>query len=151
MITGLLPFNENEQRFEIQHTKGLAVSVPSPPALAKSNTAWVFCHRGWSAFPALPRLRQGDQRALNPGRAARCLLGSDPSDAAFHHTKLHAANSRAKRRHVLLGVSRARLVTEPPNWDGHRERFQAHSSPPCFSSSACSAARLPAQEISPLG
>lgn len=149
MITGLLPFNENEQCFEIQHTKGLAVSVPSPPALAKSNT--VFCHRGWSAFPALPRLRQGDQRALNPGRAAHYLLGSDPSDAAFHHTKLRAAIPRAKHRHIVLGVSRARLVTEPPNWDGHRERFQAHSSPPCFSSSACSAARLPAQEISPLG
>lgn len=77
-ITGLLPFNENEQHFEIQHTEGPTASVPSPPALAKSNTAWVFCHKGWSAFPALPRLRQGDQRAPNPGWAARCLLGSYP-------------------------------------------------------------------------
>lgn len=65
LITGLLPFNENEQRFEIQHTKGPNISVPLPPALAKTNTTSIFCNKSWSAFPALPGLGQGNQRAPN--------------------------------------------------------------------------------------
>lgn len=93
LITGLLPFNENKQRFEIQHTKGPNISVPWPLALAKSNTTWIFCNKSWSAFSCIAWVEAGTSEGSESGWAASHLPGSDlphprPSEAVCHHTRL---------------------------------------------------------------
>lgn len=98
-------------------------------------------------FLHCPGLRQGDQRTPEPGWDGPCLPGSASSDAAFHRTKLHRAIPRAA---CSVCFEQGTLVTKSQNWDGHRDGFQAHNSPPRLFSSAHHAARLSSENFFPL-
>lgn len=137
LITGLLPFNENDQCFEIQHTKGLIFQYLYLQHWQNQIQPGSFAIKAEVLFLHCPGLRQGDQtEGSEPGWAASHLPGSDlhrphPSEAVCHHTRLDVAVPRGKWRCALFSLSRAHPVTkkETEAARGFRQATHLHASP----------------------